>query len=80
MGNGKNMKMIKVKFIIGDVRDKRLSRALDGIDYVIHAAATKIVLPQNIILLCIKTNINGAMNVIDCSINSNVKRVVVFQR
>ena len=70
----------RVKFIIGDVRDKeRLSRALDGIDYVIHAAATKIVpTAEYNPFECIKTNINGAMNVIDCSINSNVKRVVAL--
>ena len=70
----------RVKFIIGDVRDKeRLSRALDGIDYVIHAAATKIVpTAEYNPFECIKTNINGAMNVIDCSINSKVKRVVAL--
>ena len=70
----------RVKFIIGDVRDKeRLSRALDGIDYVIHAAATNIVpTAEYNPFECIKTNINGAMNVIDCSINSKVKRVVAL--
>tara|TARA_Y100000022_G_scaffold72441_1_gene62337 strand:+ start:1177 stop:2175 length:999 start_codon:yes stop_codon:yes gene_type:complete len=70
----------RVKFIIGDVRDKeRLSRALDGIDFVIHAAATKIVpTAEYNPFECIKTNINGAMNVIDCSINSKVKRVVAL--
>jgi UDP-N-acetylglucosamine 4,6-dehydratase (inverting) len=70
----------RVKFIIGDVRDKeRLSRALDGIDFVVHAAATKIVpTAEYNPFECIKTNINGAMNVIDCAIDSKVKRVVAL--
>ena len=57
----------RVKFIIGDVRDKeRLSRSLDGVDYVVHAAATKIVpTAEYNPFECVKTNINGAMNVID---------------
>ncbi|MEN9456225.1 MAG: hypothetical protein RL210_1744, partial [Pseudomonadota bacterium] len=54
----------RVSFIIGDVRDKdRLARALDGIDYVVHAAATKIVpTAEYNPFECVKTNINGAMN------------------
>lgn len=70
----------RVKFIIGDVRDKeRLYRALDGIDFIVHAAATKIVpTAEYNPFECIKTNINGAMNVIDCAIESNVKRVVAL--
>ena len=50
----------RVKFFIGDVRDKaRLFRALDGIDYVVHAAATKIVpTAEYNPFECIKTNIN----------------------
>ncbi len=69
-----------VKFIIGDVRDKdRLSRALDDIDYVVHAAATKIVpTAEYNPFECIKTNINGAMNVIDACIDKGVKRVVAL--
>ena len=57
----------RVKFIIGDVRDKeRLSRSLDGVDYVVHAAATKIVpTAEYNPFECVKTNIGGAMNVID---------------
>ena len=56
----------RVQFLIGDVRDKaRLCRALDGIDYVVHAAATKIVpTAEYNPFECFKTNINGAMNVI----------------
>jgi len=70
----------RVQFIIGDVRDKdRLSRALDGIDYVVHAAATKIVpTAEYNPFECVKTNIIGAMNLIDACIDSNVKRVVAL--
>ncbi len=70
----------RVRFFIGDVRDKdRLYRALDGIDYVVHAAATKIVpTAEYNPFECIKTNINGAMNLIDACIDQNVKRVVVL--
>lgn len=70
----------RVKFVIGDVRDKdRLARALDGIDFVVHAAATKIVpTAEYNPFECIKTNINGAMNLIDACIESGVKRVVAL--
>jgi len=70
----------RVNFIIGDVRDKeRLSRTLDGVDFVVHAAATKIVpTAEYNPFECIKTNINGAMNVIDCAIESNIKKVVAL--
>jgi UDP-N-acetylglucosamine 4,6-dehydratase/5-epimerase len=70
----------RVRFFIGDVRDeKRLSRALDGIDYVIHAAATKIVpTAEYNPFECVKTNINGAMNLIDASIDNGIKRVVAL--
>src|SRR5688500_4800812 len=70
----------RVRFIIGDVRDKeRLARALDGIDYVVHAAATKIVpTAEYNPFECIKTNINGAMNVVDACIDRGIKRVVAL--
>ena len=70
----------RVRFFIGDVRDKdRLYRALDGIDYVVHAAATKIVpTAEYNPFECIKTNIDGAMNLIDACIDQNVKRVVAL--
>lgn len=70
----------RVRFIIGDVRDKdRLARALDGIDYVVHAAATKIVpTAEYNPFECVKTNIFGAMNMIDACIDSKVKRVVTL--
>ena len=70
----------RVRFFIGDVRDKdRLHRALHNIDYVVHAAATKIVpTAEYNPFECIKTNINGAMNLIDASIDQNVKKVVAL--
>jgi UDP-N-acetylglucosamine 4,6-dehydratase (inverting) len=70
----------RVRFFIGDVREKdRLYRALDGVDYVVHAAATKIVSTAEYNPFeCVKTNINGAMNVIDACIDTKVKRVVAL--
>ena len=70
----------RVRFFIGDVRDKeRLSRALDGIDYVIHAAATKIVpTAEYNPFECVKTNVFGAMNLIDACIDRGVKRVIAL--
>ena len=69
-----------MRFFIGDVRDRdRLNRAMKGVDYVIHAAALKQVPaceynPNE----AIKTNINGAMNVIESALDSNVKKVVAL--
>lgn len=70
----------RVRFFIGDVRDKdRLSRALHGIDYVVHAAATKIVpTAEYNPFECVKTNIIGAMNLIDACIDQGIKRVVAL--
>jgi UDP-N-acetylglucosamine 4,6-dehydratase len=70
----------RVKFVIGDVRDKdRLERTLDGVDFVVHAAATKIVSTAEYNPFeCVKTNVNGAMNVIDASLQQKVKRVVAL--
>jgi UDP-N-acetylglucosamine 4,6-dehydratase len=70
----------RISFLIGDVRDKeRLIRALDGVDYVVHAAATKIVpTAEYNPFECIKTNINGAMNLIDACIDRGVRRVVAL--
>lgn len=70
----------RVSFMIGDVRDKdRLARALDGIDYVVHAAATKIVpTAEYNPFECVKTNIDGAMNLIDACIDRGIKRVVAL--
>ena len=70
----------RIKFIIGDIRDKeRIFRALDGVDFVIHAAATKIVpIAEYNPFECIKTNLNGAMNLIDACINKKIKKVVAL--
>mgnify|MGYP000038283453 CR=1 FL=1 len=70
----------RVRFLIGDVRDKdRLYRALDGVDYVVHAAATKIVpTAEYDPFECVKTNVIGAMNLIDACIDKGVKRVVAL--
>jgi UDP-N-acetylglucosamine 4,6-dehydratase (inverting) len=70
----------RMRFFIGDVRDKdRLARALNGIDYVVHAAATKIVpTAEYNPFECVKTNVFGAMNLIDACIDQGVKRVVAL--
>jgi len=70
----------RVRFFIGDVRDKdRLSRALTGIDMVVHAAATKIVpIAEYNPFECVKTNVFGAMNLIDACIDQGVKKVVAL--
>lgn len=70
----------RVKFVIGDVRDQeRLIRCMSGVDYVVHAAATKIVpTAEYNPAECIKTNINGAMNVIEASLIAGVERVVAL--
>lgn len=70
----------RLRFFIGDIRDRdRLHRALQGVDYVIHAAASKIVpTAEYNPFECIKTNVIGAMNLIDACINTGVKRVVAL--
>ena len=69
-----------LRFFIGDVRDKdRLHRALAGVDYVVHAAATKIVpIAEYNPFECVKTNVIGAMNVIDATIDQRVKKVIAL--
>ena len=69
-----------LRFFIGDVRDKeRLSRALKGVEYVIHAAALKQVPAcEYNPIEAIKTNINGACNVIDASLDNGVKKVIAL--
>lgn len=69
-----------LRFFLGDVRDKeRLKRAMNNVDYVIHAAANKIVpIAEYDPFECIKTNIVGAMNVVDCAIDSNVEKVIAL--
>ena len=73
-------KVEKLRFFIGDVRDKdRLKRALNGIDYVIHAAAMKQVPAcEYNPFEAIKTNIHGAQNVIDASLDAGVMKVVAL--
>ncbi len=70
----------KLRFFIGDVRDKeRLYRAFDGVDYVIHAAAMKQVPAcEYNPFEAIKTNIHGAQNIVDAAIDCKVKKVVAL--
>lgn len=72
--------MSKVRFFIGDVRDKdRLFRAFEDVDYVIHAAAMKQVPTcEYNPMEAVKTNIHGAQNVIDAALDRNVKKVIAL--
>lgn len=76
----KKFDMDKIRFFIGDVRDRdRLYRALIGVDYVIHAAAMKQVPTcEYNPFEAIKTNIHGAQNLIDAAIDRGVKKVVAL--
>jgi UDP-N-acetylglucosamine 4,6-dehydratase len=69
-----------IRFFIGDVRDfERMKRAFKGIDYVIHAAAMKHVpIAEYNPDECVKTNINGADNVIRATLETEVQRVVAL--
>lgn len=73
-------KVHKLRFFIGDVRDKeRLYRAFDGVDYVVHAAAMKQVPAcEYNPFEAIKTNIHGAQNIVDAAIDCKVKKVVAL--
>jgi len=73
-------KGILLRFFIGDVRDRdRLKMAMNGVDYVIHAAAMKqITAAEYNPFECIKTNVFGAQNVIDASIEQGVKKVIAL--
>lgn len=70
----------RIRFFIGDVRDKdRLLRAFSGVDYVVHAAATKIVpTAEYNPFECVKTNVIGAMNIIDAALDTGVEKVVAL--
>ena len=70
----------RVRFFVGDVRDReRMYRAVDGVDYVVHAAATKIVTTAEYNPFeAVKTNILGAMNVVDACIDMGVKKVIAL--
>lgn len=69
-----------MRYFIGDVRDKsRLKKAMEDVDYVIHAAALKHVpVAEYNPMECIKTNINGAQNVIECAIENEVEKVIAL--
>jgi len=69
-----------MRYFIGDVRDaNRLKKAMNGVDYVIHAAALKHVpIAEYNPMECIKTNINGASNVIDAAIENGVEKVIAL--
>ena len=69
-----------MRYFIGDVRDEyRLKQAMNGIDYVVHAAALKQVpAAEYNPMECIKTNVHGAQNVINAAIYCNVKRVIAL--
>ena len=73
-------KFPQIRFFVGDVRDKdRLNRALNGVDYVIHAAAMKHVhIAEYNPDECIKTNVGGAQNVVTCCLENNVSGVVAL--
>jgi len=69
-----------IRFFIGDVRDaSRLRQAMNGVDYVIHAAALKQVpAAEYNPMECIKTNIHGAENVIQAALDNDVERVIAL--
>ncbi|HLD22473.1 MAG TPA: UDP-N-acetylglucosamine 4,6-dehydratase (inverting), partial [Sulfuricurvum sp.] len=69
-----------MRYFIGDVRDlSRLESAMNGVDYVVHAAALKHVpIAEYNPMECIKTNINGAQNVIDAALHCDVSRVIAL--
>ena len=73
-------KLDKVRFFIGDVRDRdRLNRATEDVDIVIHAAALKHVpIAENNPFEFIKTNVLGSQNIIEAALNSNVKKVIAL--
>ena len=70
----------QIRFFIGDVRDyERLKRAFKGIDYIIHTAAMKHVpIAEYNPMECVKTNINGAENIINAALDTNVENVVAL--
>lgn len=70
----------RIRFFIGDVRDyERLFRAFDGVDFVVHAAALKQVpAAEYNPFEAVKTNINGAQNIIEAAINQRVERVIAL--
>ncbi len=77
---GKDVVKEKLRFFIGDVRDReRLYRAFDGVDVVIHAAALKhVTVAEYNPIEAVRTNIDGASNIIDAAIDRGVERVVAL--
>lgn len=69
-----------MRYFIGDVRDApRLKKAMEDVDFVIHAAALKHVpIAEYNPMECIKTNINGAQNVIDACLDNRVKKIIAL--
>ncbi|HRF57210.1 MAG TPA: UDP-N-acetylglucosamine 4,6-dehydratase (inverting), partial [Campylobacterales bacterium] len=69
-----------MRYFIGDVRDAdRLNKAMDGVDFVVHAAALKHVpIAEYNPMECIKTNINGAQNVIDAALSNGIDKVIAL--
>lgn len=69
-----------MRYFIGDVRDgERMKYAMEGVDYVVHAAALKQVpAAEYNPMECIKTNVNGAQNVIDAALHAGVKKVIAL--
>ncbi|GHU84517.1 UDP-N-acetylglucosamine 4,6-dehydratase (inverting) [Clostridia bacterium] len=70
----------RLRFFVGDVRDKyRLKRAFDGVDYVLHAAAMKQVPTcEYNPIEAIKTNVDGATNVVEAALDAGVKKVIAL--
>ncbi len=70
----------KLEFIIGDIRDmQRLDMATRGVDFIVHSAATKIVpTAEDNPFECIKTNVIGSMNVLNCAVSNNIKKLVAL--
>lgn len=68
----------RLRFLVGDVRDKeRLSRAINGVDIVVHAAALKHVpICEYNPIEAVKTNVNGAANVIEAALDNGVQKVL----
>ena len=69
-----------MRYFIGDVRDgERLKYAMEGVHFVVHAAALKQVpAAEYNPMECIKTNVNGAQNVIDAALHAGVKKVIAL--
>lgn len=77
---GQTISDTRVKFVIGDIRDiDSIKKVLKDINFVVHAAATKIVpTSEHNAFECVKTNVLGSMNVIDAAIDANVSRVIAL--